>query len=408
MTDITPLSAHLRDVTAFADEHNYEPLLAWLNTENPNHWMQIVPREEDLLAVVGRMFERLERIGIQRHPFNPQLIAPFYHAYETAKQDPGAYLQTILTQQRNQILRFLQQHNTPIEELERLRRSIIRGGDRLFAESERLLDQIDDPDAFIKSTPTPHVKIRPESSREHNEQKIDAIVAKATLKRVESYVRMWHRVDTIHIDLAQREQDIDLLERRILIRRRLEERLIEIANIIDSQGSPTGPLTENPEPPATVDATLGIPEKPRKDPSRKRQPKNSKPEESAGKEPSDAQNLQTIGAMQLSLQKIQRALVLAIQGDNKIRIVITNEPHRQKFIQQWQELFAGLGFTGMVEFIDFPKNNGDLSPILIPRGMNTHDNRWSRTSLEARYFVIDVDRPRLILNHFKNPRGNGR
>ncbi|MBT5016334.1 hypothetical protein HOM98_02515 [Candidatus Peregrinibacteria bacterium] len=407
MDRVIPLSAHLKVATDLADQNGPPQLQSWLRSEgDPSQWMDdVLPDEVEIYEVIGRLIKKLQRFPA----FTPILISSLYHAHEAAAEDPDAYFQEVLSEQRDGILQACEQLPA-LEELERQLARLIKGTDQLFAEFNRLSNEADDFQTFLNSGYIKPLRQRRGESEESLQQRALRYGQKIYKRRKKAFQQKLRRLTDLSILITEREHKIQILERQVGIRRNIDRRLKQIDLKIGSlPESETPSISRQPH-------RLAAAQKPRQAPQTRGRHKRHKSHSSARRrskrkdptppttppESEDGQSLTTIGPLNLSLQKIREAIALAGQNGNRMRILITNEAHRTRFITQWQQLLDQMQFTGTVEFTDFPRNDGDLSPILIPRGMNTHGSQWDRTSLEAPYFVIDIDRPNLLRNHLES------
>lgn len=93
-------------------------------------------------------------------------------------------------------------------------------------------------------------------------------------------------------------------------------------------------------------------------------------------------------------------------GSNKIRILTPVHVGRvsERFHENWTGLFNHLGFDGEIEMVGYSllKTTMDVDvPVIIPRGMNTHTNKWDKDRLENT-FVLDVSSPGVLISYLRN------
>ncbi len=232
--------------------------------------------------------------------------------------------------------------------------------------------------------------------------------------RVQTYVRRINRasgpkgeIDKVIDEFLRETQDkIDKSYDKILNLEEEEIRLennISIRKLVDAMMTATraallkvcrenqvptrqAPPTQRPEPTA-----------PDQDPSRKRKAfipevvKSDKGKENGKKE---------FDNLQITKDKFIRAIELALQSGNKLRILIPPEGRlRARFEPQWRDVLEKMGFSGSIEFVvyeDLKRTTDTSTPIMTFKGMNTHGNLWNRGRFEN-VVVIDLA-PLLIIN----------
>jgi hypothetical protein len=301
--------------------------------------------------------------------------------YKDAKEGGDEYWRFALNAQKERVATATK--GIPAtNEAERQLRNVRRGIERAVAELDIFADKNNQLAMFGERLKSHKLRMKvSELSREVFDKIVDQF-----RKEVQE------KIDKIYDKVLNLEEEEISLENKIVIRKFIDE-LVEItrAELLRVSGQGKAPTTPNANiPRESQDLDVGrkrrtfIPE-----PAKKDGPKTD------GKKEFDN--------LQITKDKFIRAIELALQSGNKLRILIPPEGRlRARFEPQWRDVLEKMGFRGSIEFVvyeDLKRTTDTSTPIMTFKGMNTHGNLWDRARFNN-VAVIDLA-PLLILNQLQ-------
>lgn len=322
----------------------------------------------------------LRRLNVFGHSL-PVPVLKFEAHYKEAKAGGDDYWRFALNAQKERVdtaSRGIPAINEAEKQLRNVRRGIERAVAELdiFADKNNQLRMFDERlKAYKRRTKTDHIP------RETFDKIVDQF-----RKEVQE------KIDKIYDKVLNMEEEEISLENKIVIRKFIDELVvITKAELLRISGQGQAPTTPD----------ANIPRESRDwDVGRKKRtfiPEPAKKDEPKADEKKEFDNLQ------ITKDKFIRAIELALQSGNKLRILIPSESRlRARFEPQWREVLGKIGFSGSIEFVaydDLKRTADTKTPIMTFRGMNTHGNLWDRSRFKN-VAVIDIA-PLLILNQLQ-------
>ncbi len=393
----------LLSVAKAAEQRKLPVLAAWLESYVDLNDLKLgVFDQLELITNVGKMLADNSRFA-----FESEEILQIKAAYQSATEAQKVNLKELLTKQIERLQRIL--NNPDFKDIEKngaeLKRFIAKAEEELANLESSMSKNIERGQgvgkrlvgkrfsygvliAFFEFTEDPDKPAPPRASQLERANKIRAKIEdfKAKLSLVVQRYEIRSKALSILESTQNRLRALDVVSES------------EVPKAPDLK--PANPLPETLKPEVKIPSSLK--EKVSVIPS----PRDSRPKDQTISEVNVVkqgdERIMESNEFNFDILRLRELICFATERNLKIRILSAKDRIRN-YKGGWNELFNELGFDGKVEMVtyrDLNRATDVITPVIVPKGLNTHHSFWERQKFEN-CVVLNATHPNTLLNHLK-------
>ncbi len=406
------IDEELLSAAEVAEQRKLPVLAAWLESYvNLNDLRLGVFDELELIANVGKMLADTSRFA-----FEPEELLKIKAAYQRATEAQKANLKELLKRQMERLQRIL--NNPDFKDIEKngaeLKRFIAKAEAELANLESSMSQNIERGQgvnkrlvgkkfnygvlyAFFEFTDDPDKPVPPRHSQLERAKKISAKIEdfKNKLSLVVQRYEIRNKALSILESTQNRLGGLDVISEPETVMPKAPD--LKPANIVPE---PYKLILEALESevrmiPPELEEKLSVP-KPRDS-----RPKGQTISEVSAVKPGDERVMES-DEFNFDILRLRELICFATESNLKIRILSAKDRIRN-YKGGWNELFNELGFDGKVEMVtyrDLNRATDVITPVIVPKGLNTHHSFWERQKFEN-CVVLNATHPNTLLNHLK-------
>lgn len=334
--------------------------------------------------------------------FEPKMVRDLRDIYERVEENREEYLENCMKKQKQRIQRILNglEYLTLDKQKRNLTRHLARKNEeyskiRSVEGQQMVIEQLKSQvDQYLKARIGKHP-----SGILNVVADMDTVVGRledmedAALERIEDRLK---RCVEATKDIQQK---LEVIEMRIRNKARLLKILEDTEKYL-SQNDGSSMVQQN-VPVAVLPKSTVSTEKPFA--KKKVRKKESRSEEDVDEKRSDSDRPSNPNELDWAheksdVERLNEVIAYAEEADEKIRVLVSKK-HAGSHKKKWRKVFEKLGYEGALEFCTYRNlaTSSDYdSPVIVPRGMNTHQERWNRKNF-AYVIVTEVYSPNQLL-----------